>query len=313
MVRNNNFKTVALIQGGLGAEREISLISAQAVAKVLDVLNISYTLVDADKDLATTLIKLQPDCAFLAIHGKYAEDGLVQALCEYLHIPYTGSGVMASAVCMNKCFFKNYIHRCSLPTPKYQILNLKEKSKIKESDVHLSLPVVIKPGREGSSIGVSICRRSEELIPALQKANKYDTQVLVEEYIEGMELACSFLNGKVLSPVEICPKSGFYNYKNKYTSGATEYILPSRLPQEVIEQCKKITFEAQQLLDIRSYCRADFILQNNKVPLLLEVNTLPGLTELSLLPKSAQYDGIDFVNLIQQIIQGAALDYEGLC
>ena len=313
MVKNNNFKQVALIQGGLGAEKEISLVSAAAVAKALKALNIPYTIVSANEDLASTLIKLQPDCAFLAIHGKYAEDGLVQALCEYLKIPYTGSGVMASAVCMNKGFFKDYIRRCSLPTPKYQILNLKKKPEIKNSDIQLSLPVVVKPSREGSSIGVSICRQSEELIPALQKAKKYDTQVLVEEYIEGMELACSFLNGKVLSPIEICPKSDFYNYKNKYTSGATEYILPARLPQEVIEQCKKITFEIQQLLNIRSYCRADFILQNNKVPLLLEVNTLPGLTELSLLPKSAQYDGIDFVNLIQQIVQGAALDYEGLC
>ncbi len=311
MVKNNNFKKVALIQGGLGAEREISLISGKAVAKALDALKISYTIVSADKDLAITLIQLQPDCAFLALHGKYAEDGLVQALCEYLKIPYTGSGVMASAVCMDKCFFKNYIHRCALPTPKYQILNLEGTSNVEEKDI--SLPVVIKPGREGSSIGVSICHQSADLVPALQKAKKYDTQVIVEEYIEGMELACSFLNGKVLSPVEIRPKTGFYNYENKYTSGATEYILPANLSQSVIEQCKEITFSAQQLLNIRSYCRADFIVQNNETPLLLEVNTLPGLTELSLLPKSAKYDGIDFINLIQQIVQGATLDYAGLC
>ena len=312
MIQNNNCKKVALIQGGLGAEREISLISAQAVAKALKALKIPYTLVSADKDLAVNLMELQPDCAFLAIHGKYAEDGLVQALCEYLKIPYTGSGVMASAVCMNKSFFKNYIHQCSLPTPKYQLINLEGISKIEVKDIQLPLPVVIKPSREGSSIGVSICHQSEELVPALQKAKKYDMQIIVEEYIKGMELACSFLNGKVLSPVEIRPKVGFYNYKNKYTSGATEYILPANLSQSVIEQCKTITFEVQKLLNIRSYCRADFIVQNNKIPLLLEVNTLPGLTELSLLPKSAKYDGIEFINLIQQIVQGATLDYAGL-
>ena len=302
-------KKVALIQGGLGAEREISFISAQAVRKAFDVLDIPYKIIESDVHIAKNLSDLKPDCAFLATHGKYAEDGILQGICEYLKIPYTGSGVLSSALCMDKCFFKNYISQFGIPTSEYQTLNL-ENQKPQEVVVNIPFPLVIKPSREGSTLGISICKKKQELVPALKKALQYDKKILIESYIEGMELAGSFLTGEVLTPVEIVPKTGFYDYKSKYISKKTAYILPPRLDEKVLKQCKKIVQQTTNILHIRTYCRADFIIKNNTQPLMLEMNTLPGLTAHSLLPKSAQHDGISFNALILKILQGARLDYE---
>ena len=300
-------KTVALIRGGLGAEREISLLSAEAVAKSFDALNISYERVEADKKLPNRLIQLQPDLAFLAVHGKYAEEGTVQGICEYLKIPYTGSGILSSALCMDKSHFKNYISNYQIPTAQYQNLDLKNKD-LKTCKIKLSLPFVIKPSREGSTIGISICKKEEEVLPALKEALKYDTKLVVERYIEGMEVAVSFLLGKVLTPVEILPEEKFYNYKSKYQSEKTRYILPPRLDQKVQEECQEITRKIAQALGIQSYCRADFIVKDS-CPYMIEMNTLPGLTTHSLLPKSAKHDGIDFKNLVLKILENAQLDY----
>lgn len=304
----NKIKKVALIQGGLGAEKEISLVSAQAVEKAFDVLNIPYILIESDHNIAQKLFELKPDCAFLATHGKYAEDGTLQGICEYLKIPYTGSGVLASAICMDKCFFKNYISQHNIPSPYYQNLNL-ENQKLQEVTVEVPYPLVVKPSREGSTIGISICNKKEELVPALKKAIQYDTKILVESYIKGMELAVSFLSGKVLTPVEIVPQNNFYDYESKYKSKETQYILPPRLEKKIIEECKSLVLQVTDIFCINSYCRVDFIIKNNTTPLMIEMNTLPGLTTHSLLPKSAQYDGINFNTLILNILKEAKLDY----
>lgn len=304
---NKKIKKVALIQGGLGAEREVSFMSAKVVAKAFDELNISYTLIESDRNLAKNLEKLNPDCAFLAVHGKYAEDGTLQGICEYLKIPYTGSGVLASSLCMNKCFFKDYISKHGIPTPNYQNLNLEDQAP-QEVEINIPLPFVIKPSREGSTLGISICKKKQELIPALEKALQHDKIILVESYIEGMEIAGSLLNKKALTPVEIVPKSGFYDYMSKYQSKETQYILPPRLDEKVIKQCKEIVCQTARIAQIRTYCRVDFIIKDNS-PLVLEINTLPGLTTHSLLPKSAQHDGINFNMLVLKILQEARLDY----
>ena len=305
---NKKIKKVALIQGGLGAEREISLMSAKSVAKAFDEMNIPYTLIESDMDLTKKLKQLNPDCAFLAVHGQYAEDGTLQGICEYLKIPYTGSGILASTLCMDKCFFKDYISRYGIPTPDYQNLNL-ENQNPQEVEINIPLPVVIKPSREGSTLGISICKKKEELVPALKKALQYDKKILVESYIEGMEVAVSLLTEKTLTPVEIVPKDGFYDYTNKYQSEETKYILPPRLDEKIIKQCKEIVCQTAHLSHIRTYCRLDFIIKNKTSPLVLEMNTLPGLTTHSLLPKSAQHDGINFNMLVLKILQGARLDY----
>ena len=309
MMNLKKIKKVALIQDGLGAEREISLMSAQAVAKAFDEINIPYEIISAGVNVAKNLSDLKPDCAFLAVHGKYAEDGILQGICEYLKIPYTGSGVLASALCMDKCFFKDYISRHGIPTPRYQNLNLKDQNPQKPK-VSIPLPLVVKPSREGSSFGIGVCTKKREFMPALKKALQYDSKALVESYIQGRELAVSVMGSRALTPVEIVPQDDFYNYHSKYQSGKTKYIIPPRLDKKVIEQCKKWALKASRILHTHSYCRADFIVQNDTVPLMTEMNTLPGLTNHSLLPKSAQYDGIDFNTLILTILRGANLDYE---
>ena len=339
-MNREKIKKVGLIQGGLGAEREVSLMSSQSVAKAFGELGISYEFIEADKNLVKSLSELKPDCVFLAVHGKYAEDGVLQGICEYLKIPYTGSGLLGSALCMDKCFFKDYISQYGIPTPDYQNLNLEnyslqeviskglnfpnlEKASSLEGiekpsiplnknsmKSHLSFPLVIKPSREGSSLGISICKNTEEWGPALKEAIKYDKKILLESYIEGMELAVSFLDDKVLTPVEIVPGEDFYDYKSKYQSKKTQYILPPQLDEKVIEKCKTLVQQAIRILPVGNYGRVDFIVKNNTVPLITEVNTLPGLTTHSLLPKSAKQDGIDFNTLILKILQGACLDYE---
>ena len=294
----------------MGAEKDISLISGQAVIRVLKNLGLACRPLEAGPDLPRQLQEYNPDAAFLAVHGKYAEDGIVQGLCEYLKIPYTGSGVLASSVCMDKCFLKDLFTLYHIKTPPYQNWKIKEES---PDAITLpedrTLPLVVKPSREGSSLGISICHTEEEFAKAIQKARQYDTDLVIESYIKGQELALSFLNGQFLTPVEIAPKTGFYDYKNKYTTGATEYILPPRVPASVIKQCQKNTQHIIQALSIRTYCRADFIIQDNTA-WMMEINTLPGLTPHSLLPKSAKHDGIDFKTVILTILKGAGLDYE---
>lgn len=301
---------IALLCGGLGSEHSVSHLTARAVAKVFDSLKLSYRMISSDKDLAHSLSQYKPGLAFLATHGKYAEDGVGQAICEYLKIPYTGSGVLASAICMDKCFFKDYISLHHLPTPDYQTLCLKDYQ-TNQLDLSVQLPLVVKPAREGSSIGVSICHHEHELSRAITEAFPHDEKILLESYVKGVELALSFLDGQFFTPVEIVPKKeAFYNYKSKYTKGATEYVLPPGVDSSLVEKCKNMARKAVSVLNIRSYCRVDFIVTTEQNPLMIEVNTLPGLTEHSLLPKSAAYDGVDFQEVIQKILKGARLDYQ---
>ncbi len=301
-------KTTALIQGGLGAEKEVSLLSAHAVAQAFKALNIPFHVVECDKNIFQTLSRLKPERAFLAVHGKYAEDGTLQGLCEYLKIPYTGSGVLSSALCMDKSFFKDYISQHKIPTPDYQNITV-SKTSIKKPNIQLSLPFVVKPAREGSTLGIGICQKKQDILPALKKAFQYDHKILLESYIKGRELAFSCLNGKVLTPVEVVAEGGFYDYKSKYQSQKTRYILPPKMDKAVLEEGRKMALRAFKLCHIRTYARADFIVQNNKKPLITEINTLPGLTKKSLFPKSAEKDGRPFNQLIEHILQKASLDY----
>ena len=322
-----NASKTSIIQGGMGAEREVSLLSAQAVAKALKQLKIPYHIVECDQHIAEKLKRLKPERAFLAVHGQYAEDGTLQGLLEYLKIPYTGSDVLSSALCMDKCFFKDLIFQHKVPTPDYQNLNFGSKAKkfsvlfkkkpldcIKPKEdnpqvITRPLPFVIKPARSGSTLGVSLCRKTKDIVPALKNALKYDYKILVEDYTKGPELAFSYLNGKILTPVEVVAEGGFYDYKSKYQSPKTQYILPPRIDQKIIKKAKKRALKAFKLTGVRTYGRADFIIQNNKEPLIIEINTLPGLTKKSLFPKSAEHDGISFNRLIKQIWQSASLDY----
>ena len=299
-------KNIALVQGGPGLENKISLISAKAVAKALDQLNYKYFFVLADRKLPQILTSKKPDLVFLAVHGTYGEDGLLQSLCEYLKIPYTGSGVLASSLCMNKIFLKNFFIKNKFPTPDFDIVDSSWNSK------RVSFyPVVVKSSHGGSSLGTYIVKQKKDLLTAVKKAKQIGAQVFIEEYMAGCrEMAVSFLDGQILTPVEIKPKGGVYDYKRKYIKGESSYFVPPRVSPFVIEKIKSLSQKVFQSVNVRAYARADFLLQEDKIPWLLEVNTLPGLTEQSLLPKSAQHDGIGFVQLIEKILQLADTDYK---
>ena len=299
-------KNIALVQGGPGPESQISFISAKAVAKALDQLDCKYFLAEADQNLPQILISKKPDLVFLAVHGAYGEDGLIQSLCEYLKIPYTGSGVLASSLCMDKIFFKNFLIKNKIPTPDFHIVD-SNWSPVKVS----SYPVVVKSSHGGSSLGTYIVKEEKDLLTSIEKAKKIGAQVFIEEYLaECKEIAVSFLDGQILTPIEIEPKGGFYDYKRKYVKGESSYFVPPRIDPFVIEKIKLLSKNIFQAIGLRAYARADFLLQEGKTPWLLEVNTLPGLTENSLLPKSAKYDGIEFVQLIEKIVHIAGKDYK---
>ena len=329
-------KKIALIQGGFGIERDISLITGHNVAQALNRLKLSFTVFEADRDLFENLKKYKPDLAFLAVHGPYGEDGTLQGLLEYLKIPYTGGGVLLSALCMDKVLFKKWISLQKISNPFF--IHLKKTVKhinlsfsnldtdIKLSDLYLKksdsilekklvenppfLPCVVKPCRSGSSIGVHICRSQKDWEDAIKDAFTIDSDVLVEQYIEGVETAVSILNGQLLTPVEIQPSAGhFYDFKRKYEKNQTQYFVPPRLSVNIIEKLKEITNQIQKLFQIKSYARVDFIVDEKENIYVLELNTLPGLTPLSLLPKSAEYDGISYDEVILQVLESASLDY----
>ena len=285
-------------------EREISRQTARCVEKVLKTFPGSYFTVEADGGLFQRLQAEKPDRAFLGVHGIYGEDGLIQAVCELLKIPYTGSGLLASAVCMDKLFFKNLLLKNKIPTPAFQPVRSPRDIPAKGK-----YPLTVKASHGGSTLGTFIVKSPEELPPALKKAKALGRSVFIEDFLSGgKEVAVSWLNGRLLTPVEIVPESGFYDYKHKYETGHTDYILPPRLPPLVTERLKALSEKVIALTDVRGYARLDFIVKDD-TPWLLELNTLPGLTETSLLPKSARRDGMDFPKVIETILSAARLDY----
>ena len=302
---NKTYKKIALIQGGSGPEKDISLMSAKAVAKAFDKLRYKYFTVKADSNLFQSLLTEKPDRAFLAVHGLYGEDGLIQSICEFLKIPYTGSGVLSSSLCMDKIALKKLLQKHKIPVPDFEVIQPNWKAK------KISYPVVVKSSHGGSSLGTYIVKNKKELQPAIKKAKQIGTPVFIEEYMkDSKEVAVSFLSGKVLTPIEIKPKARFYDYKRKYTKGQSLYYTPPKLDPFVTAKIKSLAKKVFQIANVRSYARADFLVEKNQTPWLLEVNTLPGLTEQSLLPKSAKYDGINFVELIEEITQSAQTDYQ---
>ncbi|MDE0151818.1 MAG: D-alanine--D-alanine ligase [Bdellovibrionales bacterium] len=333
-----NTKKIALIQGGFGIERDISLITGQNTAQALKRLKLSFEVFSADTNLIEKLKSYKPGLAFLAVHGPYGEDGTLQGILEYLKIPYTGSGVLLSSLCMDKILFKKWLSLQKITTPSFihlqknsshEHLNLDyshlgKNIKLSEPYKHVPfyilekeimehpcfLPCVVKPSRSGSSIGVYICRSPKDWTNALKEVFKIDNNILIEQYIEGIEVAVPILNEKILTPVEIQPAKGhFYDFKRKYEKNQTQYFVPPRLNTNMIEKLKEITKEIQKLFQITSYGRADFLIDKKENIYLLEFNTLPGLTPLSLLPKSAQHDGFSYDEVILKILESASLDY----
>jgi D-alanine-D-alanine ligase len=297
--------------GGWSAEREVSLRSGKACADALERLD-AYRIsrIDVDRDIAATLRSLKPDCALNVLHGRPGEDGTLQGLLEILGLPYSHSGVMASAVAMQKDIAKTVLEAAHVPVPGGVVV-----SRIEAAKAHLlPPPYVIKPVAEGSSVGVFIVREDHAHPP--QELNRPDwafgDKVLVEPYIPGKELTCAVVGDKPLGVIEIVPTVKFYDYEAKYAPGGSKHLLPAPVAADVYEECRRLALLAHRALGCRGVTRADFryddSLGGTQGIACLEVNTQPGMTETSLVPELAAHAGMPFEELVRWMVEDASLD-----
>lgn len=298
-------KKIAVLMGGLSAEREVSLKSGAAVHRALLERGYDAVAIDVDRNLAARLADEKVEVAFVCLHGRYGEDGSVQGVLELLAIPYTGSGVLASALAMDKVFAKKIFAAAGLTITPYVVVASGER--IQPESLPFPLPVVVKPSREGSSVGVSIVKTAAELPDKLALAFGYDREVLVEKYVKGREIQVGILDGKAMGAIEIVPKNEFYDFEAKYTDGMATHIMPAPLPEDQYAALLGLGEQAHAALGCSGYSRVDFIVTPAGESYLLEVNTLPGMTALSLLPEIAQHAGICFAELVERIALSASL------
>ena len=299
------FGKVAVLMGGSSAEREISLMSGNAVLAALKSRGIDAHAFDPAERSLWSLKQDGFSRAFIALHGRGGEDGTVQGALELLGIPYTGSGVMSSALSMDKWRTKLVWHACQLPTPAWHIL--KADSDWDAVVAELGLPVFVKPAREGSSVGATKVTRAVDLRAAYEEAVRHDPLVLAEQFVEGEELTAAFVGNQALPLVRIVAPDGNYDWQNKYFSDATQYFCPSGLPESAEETIQALVMESAQLLDCRGWGRADLILDAAGKPWLLEMNTSPGMTGHSLVPMAARAVGIGFEDLCLKSLEQATL------
>lgn len=308
MANRNELKNsrIAVLMGGLSAEREISLKTGRAVLNALLENGCDAVAVDVGRDLPGQLRAVEAELAFICLHGRHGEDGTVQGLLEMMQIPYTGSGVMSSSMAMDKVVTKQILLYHEISTPGFVVYRAGDDlSAVLERCRHF--PLVVKPAREGSTIGISIVRDNAELAAGLAEAVKHDDLVLIEDYIQGDEVTVGVLNGVALPIIKIVPKSGFYDYASKYTPGQTEYLLPAPLEVVLYNRLQEVSIAACRALSCRGAARVDFMVREREF-FCLEINTIPGMTETSLLPKSAAEAGISFNELVMQILDDAGLN-----
>jgi D-alanine-D-alanine ligase len=287
---------IGVLMGGLSSESEVSMNTGRGVLRALlerghDAVGLEWR---AGVDLAALLRGI--DVVWNALHGTWGEDGCVQGLLECLRIPYTGSGVLASALAMDKVLSKRLFEAAAIPTPRWTL-----------GAKPLAYPCVVKPSREGSTVGVTIVQRPEQLADALALAGRGHGVILIEDFIPGREVSVAILDDAVLGTVEIRPRSGFYDYSAKYQSGDTEYLVPPSFGREIDEPCQAAALAAYQALDCKGHARVDARIDPDGRPYILEVNTLPGMTGTSLLPKIAAQKGMDYGALCERILRGAGL------
>ena len=298
---------VAVVMGGWSAEREISLISGEAVAAALARLGYEVSVIDADRDIAARLDEHGPDIIFNALHGRWGEDGCVQGIFEVLNIPYTHSGVMASAVAMDKPLAKRLFNTEGIPSPEGKVVSAETLFTIDP----MPRPFVVKPISEGSSVGVKIVVEGDNTFTAKNDGPwRLYNELLVEEYIPGREVTAAVIGDRALGVVELRPKTGFYDYEAKYEEGLTEHLMPAPLPEAVYEAARCFALDAHNVLQCRGVSRADFRYDDTKEGpgklYLLEINTQPGMTPLSLVPEIAAHEGIEFDVLVDWMVKDAS-------
>ena len=308
--RDPRMTHVAVLMGGWSAEREVSLNSGEACSEALQRAGFKVTQLDVRHDIAAVLADLQPDVAFNALHGKWGEDGCMSAILETLQIPYTHSGVLASALAMHKEKSKTIFRAAGLPVADSKLVAIEEAA----TQHAMPLPYVVKPVAEGSSVGVHIVDHASNGPPAiiLEQRQFYGSQVMVEKFIPGRELTCAVMGDVALGVIDIVPAAGFYDYRAKYQSGGSKHILPADIPHEIYRKCQHVALQAHQALGCRGVTRADFRYDDSpeqEHPLiLLEINTQPGMTSTSLVPELAAHAGHPFDELLVWMLNDASVD-----
>ncbi len=292
--------------GGMSVEREVSIKSGEAISSSLDRLGYQQKSIDVDTDIALTLRREEIEVAFIALHGRYGEDGTIQGLLDVMQIPYTGSGVLASAMGMDKVTSHQIFLAQGLSVPPYLVLSEAEHSSFEPDCLPFSFPVVVKPASEGSSVGVTIVPEPKGLEAALKEAFRHGSRILIEKFISGKEVHVGILEGRALGAIEIRPKTKFYDYTAKYVAGMSEHLYPAPLPSHLYEKVMEWGVRAHRALGCKGYSRVDFLIDDEKKLYLLELNTLPGMTETSLMPEMARGVGIDFDTLVEKILATAS-------
>ena len=291
---------IAVLMGGPGEEREVSLKSGKAIKEALQANCYDVSSIIIDTDLVNLVEKLSSGAlVFLGLHGDIGENGTIQGFLEALGIIYTGSGPLSSAICMDKNISKIVAANNNILTPKWKLYN-----NINDND-EFKYPLVVKPNGQGSTVGLRIVHNEEELKPALEHAFNYDTSVLVEEYIEGRELTVMVLDGKAYPVCEIIPSHELYDFDCKYTAGMSKYICPAKIGIELTDNIRQVSENLFDLFKCENYSRADFRMDSQNKFWFLEMNTLPGMTDTSLVPMSALAAGLSFNDLIDNIVMQA--------
>lgn len=303
-------KHVAVLMGGWSAEREVSLVSGAACAKALGEAGYRVKEIIVERDLKKLMSALEPapDAVFNALHGRWGEDGCIQGVLDILGIPYTHSGVLASALAMSKPMAKRLFQSIGIPVAEGKVVS---RDAVLAGDV-MPRPYVVKPTAEGSSVGVRIVKEGDNALPFEREAWPYGDEVLVERYIPGRELTVSVRGDKALAVTELRPHQGFYDYVAKYTDGKTTHLVPAPVAADVTQACMDYAERAHRVIGCRGVSRADFRYDDTKSAkeglFLLEINTQPGMTPLSLVPEQAAYLGMSFAELVSWMVENAACD-----
>ncbi len=305
----NKDARIAVLCGGLSNEREVSLRSGKNCYEALKRLGYQNAqIVDVDKNIARMLLAKQIEVAYIALHGKYGEDGCIQGMLEVLGIPYTGSGVKASSIAMDKDFTKRILKTHNLPViPSVVVSSFEE---ISNKEIDLNYPLMIKPVSEGSSIGMKKVNIVDELETAVREAEKYNTGIMLEEYLEGKSITVGVLDigdKTIATPIlEFRTKTEWYDYEAKYTEGMTEFILPAKLDEELTKQIQDLSIKSHKAIGCKGMSRVDFIVtKDNNKPFILEINTIPGMTDLSDLPAQSKAMGISYDELVRIILNSS--------
>ena len=311
-MNNSKFKNVLVVLGGTSGERPVSLETGKACIGALKKKGYRVSSFDPKFKNFNLINKKNIDVIFNALHGRDGEDGVAQSYFEYLKIPYTHSGVISSYSAMNKIISKEIFKKNRIKTPKFFSISQgkNDKKKIIGSikSKRINFPVVLKPINEGSSLGVEICKKREKLFKSINRLLKNYNEIILEEYIAGQEIQVAVINGNALGAIELIPKRLFYDYKAKYTKKAnTEHIMPARLSKKKYTEALKVAKKAHKVLQCRGVTRSDFKFFKNNF-YLLEINTQPGMTSLSLVPEIATFKGLTFENLVEKILLDASIN-----